>query len=96
VAARRAAEEAEERRKGFHCLSALNGAHREFNDLIRARLNDPDSFQHDTTSIAPVAEGRHRIVVDFRAQDAFGEVVRSRAYGWVTQATCNARLTEIE
>ena len=69
VAARRAAEEAEERRKGFHCLSALDDTHLEFNDLIRARLNDPRSFQHDTTSIAPVAEGRHRIVVDFRAPE---------------------------
>ena len=96
VAASRAAEEAEERRKGFHCLSALDDTHWGFNDLIRARLDDPRSFQHDTTSIAPVAEGRHRIVVDFRAPNAFGEVVRSRAYGWVTQATCNATLTEIE
>ena len=91
------AEKAEERRKGFHCLSEWDGNHDGLEALIRDRLNDPGSMETIATRIAPAdAQGDHRIQLDFTAQNAFGGRVRSTAYGWVSQATCEATLVLIE
>ena len=49
------------------------------------------------TRIAPAdAQGDHRIQLDFTAKNAFGGRGRSIAYGWVSQATCEATLVLIE
>ena len=65
--------------------------------LIRDRLNDPGSMETIETRIAPAdAQGDHLILLDFTAQNAFGGRVRSIAYGWVSQATCEATLVLIE
>ena len=91
------AEKAEERRKGFHCLSEWDGNHDGLEALIRERLNDPGSMETIKTRIAPAdAQGDHRIQLEFTAENAFGGRVRSIAYGWVSQATCEATLVLIE
>ena len=55
-----AAEEAEDRRKGFHCLSPWDGNHDGLEALIRDELNDPGSMETIETRITPVDEdGNH-------------------------------------
>jgi len=88
---------AEDRRKGFHCLSAWDGNHDGLEALIRDRLNDPDSMETTKTEIAPVDEdGDHLIRLTFTAKNAFGGRVRNVAYGWVDHDTCKATLIGIE
>ncbi len=71
--AARAAEKAEERRKGFHCLSKWDGAHSELEYAIRQRMRDPDSFEHIETLITPVSpQGTHSLIMRFRARNGFG------------------------
>lgn len=73
--AQEATEKAEEKRKGFHCLSAWDGAHTKLKDDVAARMRDPDSFEHVSTKITPVsAQGTHRLVMQFRAANGFGGI----------------------
>lgn len=76
-------ERAEERRKGFHCLSKWDGSHRLFVQLVKRRMNDPDSFDHVETRVTPVQSdtGRHAIMMVFRGRNAFGGVVKNTAIG---------------
>ena len=91
------AEKAEERRKGFHCLSTWDGHHDELEGLVRANLNDPGSMETYETRIGSVdSQGRHSIVMDFGARNAFGGMVRREASGWVDHETCQATLSAIE
>ena len=92
-----AREEIEERYKGFHCLSSWDGNHGGMTELIKARLNDPDSMETRETLITPVNNaGQHRITVNFTARNAFGGVVRNRAFGLVDNEMCEATITSIE
>ena len=83
-AKKEAAKKAEDRRKGFHCLSMWDGSHRGFVNAVKERMNDPDSFEHDSTKVTPVGvvkPGRHSIVMEFRGRNAFGGMVRNTAVG---------------
>ena len=95
--ATRTAEEAAERRNGFHCLSAWDGGHAGMEQLIKAQLTDPNSLTVHETRIATVvvdSDGRqcHVLLVDFGARNAFGGMVRHEARGWVDHETCAATL----
>ena len=76
-------KKAEERRKGFHCLSSWDGSHDEFELLVKRRMNDPDSFEHVGTRVTPVQSetGRHGIIMEFRGKNAFGGVITNTAIG---------------
>lgn len=90
-------ERAEDRRKGFHCLSAWDGNHDGLEALIRDQLNDPGSMETIETRISPVdARGDHAILLEFTAKNAFGGRVRSIAAGVVDNSTCEATLSFIE
>ena len=96
-AAAKAAEEVEEKRKGFHCLSAWDASHDGVVQLVRDRMNDPDSFDHIETLIAPVNEnGKHALSMEFTGNNAFGGRVRQKAVAIVDNETCNAALVGIE
>ena len=86
------AEDKENRRKGFHCLSTWDGNHDGMNELIKAELNDPGSLEVHTTRIAPVEGGVHAVKVDFSAKNAFGGMVRNEATGFIDHDTCEATL----
>ena len=77
------ARKAEDRRKGFHCLSGWDGSHRSFVNLVKRRMNDPDSFGHVRTRVTPVQSdtGRHSIIMEFRGRNAFGGIVKNTATG---------------
>lgn len=89
-AAAESSEKAEERRKGFHCLSAWDGSHRELVDAVKKSLRDPSSFEHDETRISPVnAQGQHLVVMTFRAKNGFGGTNVGSATGMIRQSDCS-------
>ena len=56
----------------------------------------PGSMETHETRIAPVNnQGRHRIFMDFSAENVFGGRVRTTASGWIDNRTCEATLVEI-
>ena len=88
--------QAEEKRKGFHCLSWWDGNHDAFERLVKKRLNDPDSMQTFETRVTPVKDGKHEIIMEFGARNAFGGMVRSFAFGTYDHQTCEPTLINIE
>lgn len=94
--ARKAAEEAENRRLGFHCLSAWNGSHRAFANLVKDQLRNPKSFEHMETRVSPVKpDGRHAIIMTFRAENGFGGMTVENAVGFYDHETCTPTLEGI-
>jgi hypothetical protein len=86
-------EEAENRRQGFHCLSAWDGSHRELARAVKDMLRDPDSFAHAETRIAPAnSAGTHRLIMTYRARNGFGGMNVARAIADVDTNTCEATL----
>ncbi|MCY3544236.1 MAG: hypothetical protein OXH22_09365 [Chloroflexi bacterium] len=88
--------QAEEKRKGFHCLSWWDGNHDAFERLVKQRLNDPSSMETFETRVTPVKDGKHEIIMEFGAKNAFGGMVRSFAFGTYDHQTCEPTLTRIE
>lgn len=95
VAAREKAT-ADDRQKGMHCLSAWDGSNSSFVDGVKRQLRDPDSFEHDETRITPVDDqGKHMVVMEYRARNGFGGMNRDIAMGVVDQTSCDATVTTI-
>ena len=87
----------EEKQKGFHCLSAWDGNHDSFEELVKAKLKDPNSMETYETRISPVnAQGKHTILMDYGARNSFGGMVRGTARGTVDNETCEATLLNVE
>ena len=86
-------EKAEDSRKGFHCLSSLDGNHRDVVQEVKNYLNDPDSFEAIVTRISPVNEnGRHILTMDYRARNSFGAMVKAQATATVENDGCEATI----
>lgn len=91
------AEKAEEKRNGFHCLSAWDGAHSEFKNSVKNMMRDPKSFEHVETRVTPVDEnGQHTIIMSYRARNGFGGMNAGIAIGSFSNATCAATVISIE
>ncbi|MBX4954755.1 SHOCT domain-containing protein [Rhizobium lentis] len=83
------AEQAEKRRKGFHCLSVWDGSNRALVDAVTKSLRDPSSFEHDETRISPVnPQGQHFVTMTFRAKNGFGGTNVGVATGMIRQSDC--------
>jgi hypothetical protein len=93
-----AEEAAHDQKYGFTCLSLWDGSHERFVDAVKDAINDPDSFEHDETRTWPVnAEGRNTIVMNFRARNALGGMVRVKAAGSFDNVSCgNVRIDVME
>lgn len=85
-------DSAEDRRKGFHCLSKWDGSNRSAVDQIKAGLRDPDSFEHIETRIYPLDKGEHGALVSYRARNGFGGLNVEKMYARINSASCEARL----
>ena len=85
-----AAENAENSRKGFHCLSATwDGSHRDLVAQLKRNLNDPDSFEHVETRVTPVnPNGEHTLIMEFRARNAFGALVLQKMTATYRNSDC--------
>lgn len=80
---------AEDKRKGFHCLSAWDGSNRHLVDAVKESLRDPSSFEHAETKIGPVnAQGLHFVTMTFRAKNGFGGTNIGSATGIIRQSDC--------
>lgn len=87
--AAKAEEEADERRKGFHCLSGWDGSQRALVQWTKENLNDPGSFEHNETRIAPVDDqGNHTLIMEYRAKNGFGGVVRGSVVAKIKSSSC--------
>jgi hypothetical protein len=82
-------QKAEDKRKGFHCLSGWNGAYRPLESYVKERLRDPDSYDHIETRITPVNEkGEHVLVMKYRAKNGFGGMNVERYVITVKNESC--------
>ena len=92
------AEEAERRRfAGLHCLSGWDGSNADLVRRVKLTLRDPDSFEHAKTIIRELnPDGEHPIIMRYRARNGFGGITIGYARGVVSNATCDARVLEIE
>jgi len=86
--------EAEQRQKGFHCLSQWDGANRSTVHQVKSALRNPDSFEHVETRITPLDKttGEHHLGMTYRAQNGFGGMNVETTYARVNSATCEARI----
>lgn len=92
----REAKAAEDRRTGMHCLSPWDGSNTSFVDQVKAKLRDPDSFEHVETRISPAdKDGDHTILMQYRAKNGFGGTNNPTATGFVKQSDCSARVVSI-
>lgn len=60
-------------------FSAWDGSHKKLEDMIKATLNDPDSYEHDATIYTTNKDGSIRVHTQFRAKNAFGGTIRKEA-----------------
>lgn len=92
----KAVQQASDRAQGLHCLLPILGYNQSFVDAVKARLRDPDSFEHDRTRIAPAnGEGQHRVIMEYRAKNGFGGVNREVATGTLDHVSCVITSVEI-
>lgn len=88
---------AEDRQKGFHCLSSWDGSHRVVVKYVEERLRDPDSFEHIETRITPVNEnGEHMLIMKYRAKNGFGGMSVGAAMATIENSDCSAVITTFE
>lgn len=85
---RSAQRSAQNREKGFHCLSAWDGSHVGFVDSVKNALRDPNSFEHIKTVITPESDGQHIVMMDYRARNGFGGMNVGVAMGVVSNVNC--------
>ena len=96
-AAAEAAENAEEVRKGFHCLSRFDGAHTQVKNFAEEQMRDPDSFEHIETRITPVSDdGNHTLIMTYRARNGFGGITEGRVVAEINNDDCSATNVSIE
>lgn len=89
--------EQEERRKGFHCLSAWDGSHTAFKRKVSEAMRNPSSLEHVETRIAPVDDdGQNRVIMTYRAENGFGGMNVGQARGLVDNETCEVTITAVE
>lgn len=93
AAAEQSKENAENRRKGFHCLSVLDGSNIAVVEAVKRSLRNPSSFEHIETTITPVdKKGVHHLMMSYRAQNGFGGMTVGRVLARVDPTTCTARI----
>ena len=84
------AENAEEKRKGFHCLSSWDGSYRPLVKYVEENARNPDSFEHIATVITPVNKnGVHEVIMKYRAQNGFGGMNVEAIAATVDPDTCD-------
>lgn len=89
-----AEQEEEGRRRGLHCLSPWDGSNPSLVQQVKYQLRDPDSFEHIDTRITPEVNGKHTIMMQYRARNGFGGMNVATAFGTVDHLTCQATLTD--
>ena len=90
------AKQASDKRKGFHCLSAWNGAHNATVEYTKNTLRDPESFKHIETKIWPAnPNGEHQLVMQYRAKNGFGGMTVGSVVAKVKNDGCYATIIKM-
>jgi len=90
---RKRAEEIEERKKGFHCLSGWDGSHGAIKSYVIENMADPDSFEHISTKIGPVnLSGKHYLTMTYRGKNMFGGMVVNDISATIENSDCSASI----
>ena len=84
----------DDKRKGFHCLSGWDGTHRGVESYVKERLRDPDSYQHKETRITPVKNGKHMLVMEYRAKNGFGGYAFGGIIATIDNQSCKATIIQ--
>lgn len=93
---KQAKEDAENKRKGFHCLSPWDGSEPDVVEAVKRTLRDPGSFEHVKTTITPVnAKGFHYLIMIYRARNGFGGTNIGRVIAHVSPG-CTMRIVSME
>ncbi len=80
------------REAGQHCLSS--GEHPRLVELVQRTLRNPDSFQHDGTTISKRdPDGMHRLTMTYRAENGFGGMNIEHISATVASEDCSFSLT---
>lgn len=77
-----------ENKKGFHCLSSWDGSHKNVVKAVKKVLNDPSSFDHVSTYVAPELDGKHQFEMSYRAKNSFGALMLSKVVGSFNNSDC--------
>ena len=82
-------EREKERAFGGHCFSTWDGSYRPLVQAVEPRLRNPDSFEHVETHGTRIdANGNHRIIMSFRAENGFGGLNLGTASALVRSEDC--------
>ena len=96
VQAAKAAEQAENKRKGFHCLEP-DGSHFEVKKYVKKQMRDPESFEHIETRVVPVNDkGQHTLTMKYRARNGFGGMTVGSALAAFNNSDCAATVLSIK
>ena len=78
------------------CFSKWDGHLDALEDLVRSYLNDEESMQtHDTRfSRQPDANGYHRVIMEYSAENALGGRIKLQAVGRVRASDCRVILDD--
>ena len=83
------AQRAEEKRKGLHCMSKVDGAPMIFSVEVKFSENDRKSFRHVSSRIWPAGDdGLHPVEMTYLAKNRFGGMDRKLAVGTVSNEGC--------
>jgi hypothetical protein len=83
----------EDQQRGFHCLSGWDGSNASLVQQVKDQLREPDSFEHIETRIMAEVNGKHTIMMEYRARNGFGGMNVATALGTVDHHSCEATLT---
>lgn len=92
-----AAETEARRKKGFNCLSPLDGHQIALILAVKQQLRDPASFEPIETKVGPMdTTGKHAITMSYRAQNGFGGMNVATAVAIMTNEGCAIELLGVE
>lgn len=80
---------------GAECLSFWDASAPQLVDLVKARLRDPESFEHIDTRLYPPSHGLSTLVMKFRSRNGFGGMEEGVATGTLNPNNCDVTLTKL-
>ena len=80
---------------GMRCRSSLDGSNPSVVEQVKARIADPRSFGHITTTLWPQPDGGEQVTMMFRTGNGRGESIVREARANVDPETCQATLISL-
>ncbi len=81
------------RQSGMHCRSRIDGSNDDAVRQAKAAAAHPGSYVHLDTEVWPEKGGRHAFAMAYTIEDGTGHRALRRAFGWLDNTDCSARIT---